>query len=136
MQITTPGIRLVPEAVLANNAALFRTIPETPSHADSALHRVVVVGGGAGGLELATRLGRKFGKRRLSITLVDRNRTHIWKPLLHEVASGALSASNDAVEYIAHASRHHYRYRIGEVVGIDRAKQQVFVAPSFGDEGR
>ena len=40
------------------------------------------------------------------------------------------------MEYIAHASRHHYRYRIGEVVGIDRAKRQVFVAPSFDDDGR
>ncbi|TPN85764.1 NAD(P)/FAD-dependent oxidoreductase [Mesorhizobium sp. CU2] len=100
------------------------------------MHRVVIVGGGAGGLELATRLGRRFGKRRLSVTLVDRNRTHIWKPLLHEVASGTLSASHDAVEYIAHASRHGYRYRIGEVVGIDRAKRQVFVAPSFDDDGR
>ncbi|WP_245482248.1 MULTISPECIES: NAD(P)/FAD-dependent oxidoreductase [unclassified Mesorhizobium] len=136
MQIITPGMRLIPEAVLANNAALFRTITETPSHADKSLHRVVIVGGGAGGLELATRLGRKFGKRRLSVTLVDRNRTHIWKPLLHEVASGALNTSHDAVEYIAHASRHHYRYRIGEVVGIDRAKRQVFVAPSFDDDGR
>ncbi|BCG96635.1 NAD(P)/FAD-dependent oxidoreductase [Mesorhizobium sp. 131-2-1] len=136
MQIITSGMRLIPEAVLANNAALFRTIPETPSHANASLHRVVIVGGGAGGLELATRLGRRFGKRRLSITLVDRNRTHIWKPLLHEVASGALNASHDAVEYIAHASRHGYRYRIGEVVGIDRAKRQIFVAPSFDDDGR
>ncbi|TIS57049.1 NAD(P)/FAD-dependent oxidoreductase [Mesorhizobium sp.] len=136
MEIITPGMRLVPEAVLANDAALFRKIPETPSHPDRSLHRVVIVGGGAGGLELATRLGRKFGKRRVSITLVDRNRTHVWKPLLHEVASGTLNASTDAVEYIAHASRHHYRYRIGEVVGIDRAKRQVFVAPSFDDDGR
>ncbi|WP_246694300.1 NAD(P)/FAD-dependent oxidoreductase [Mesorhizobium sp. M2E.F.Ca.ET.209.01.1.1] len=136
MQIITPGMRLIPEAVLANDAALFRTIAETPSHGDKSLHRVVIVGGGAGGLELAARLGRKFGNRRLSVTLVDRNRTHIWKPLLHEVASGALSASHDAVEYIAHASRHGYRYRVGEVVGIDRAKRRVFVAPSFDDDGR
>lgn len=136
MEMITPGLRLVPEAVLANNAAIFRAIQETPSHADSSLHRVVIVGGGAGGLELATRLGAKFGRRRLSVTLVDRNRTHIWKPLLHEVASGALNASHDAVEYIAHASRHGHRYRIGEVVGIDRAKQQIFVAPSFDDDGR
>lgn len=136
MQIITPGMRLVPEAVLANDAALFRAIAETPSHADSKLHRVVIVGGGAGGLELATRLGRKFGKGRLSVTLVDRSRTHIWKPLLHEVASGTLSAPHHAVEYIAHASRNHYRYRIGEVVGIDRAKRQVFVAPSFDDDRR
>ncbi|MFB9979270.1 NAD(P)/FAD-dependent oxidoreductase [Mesorhizobium kowhaii] len=136
MQIITPGMRLVPEAVLANDAALFRKIAETPSHTDRSLHRVVIVGGGAGGLELATRLGRKFGKRQLSVTLVDRNRTHVWKPLLHEVASGTLNASTDAIEYIAHASRHQYRYRIGEVVGIDRAKRQVFVAPSFDDDGR
>lgn len=136
MQIITPGMRLVPEAVLANDAALFRKIAETPSHMDRSLHRVVIVGGGAGGLELATRLGRKFGKRQLSVTLVDRNRTHVWKPLLHEVASGTLNASTDAIEYIAHASRHHYRYRIGEVVGIDRVKRQVFVAPSFDDDGR
>ncbi|RAZ92441.1 NAD(P)/FAD-dependent oxidoreductase [Mesorhizobium hawassense] len=136
MQLTTPGLRLIPEAVLADNAALFRKIPETPSHHDRSLHRVVIVGGGAGGLELATRLGRRFGKGRLSVTLVDRNRTHIWKPLLHEVASGALSASHDAVEYIAHASRNRYRYRIGEVVGVDRLKRQIFVAPSFDDDGR
>ncbi|MEO5759828.1 MAG: NAD(P)/FAD-dependent oxidoreductase, partial [Mesorhizobium sp.] len=88
------------------------------------------------GLELATRLGRKFGKGQASITLVDRNRTHVWKPLLHEVASGTLNAATDAVEYIAHASRHHYRYRIGEVVGMDRAKRQVFVAPSFDEDGK
>ena len=36
---------------------------------------IVVVGGGAGGLELATSLGRKLGKNKARITLVDRNRT-------------------------------------------------------------
>jgi NADH dehydrogenase len=115
----------------------FANIPETSSHKDRSLHRVVIVGGGSAGLELATRLGRKFGRRaRASITLVDRNRTHIWKPLLHEVASGSLNPATDSVEYIAHAARHHYRYRIGQVVGIDRANRQVFVAPSFGEEGK
>ena len=50
-------------------------------------HRIVVVGGGAGGLELATRLGRKYGRgSRVHVTLVDKNRTHIWKPKLHEIA--------------------------------------------------
>ncbi len=72
MQIITPGMRLIPEAVLANDAALFRTIQETPSHAGKSLHRVVIVGGGAGGLELATRLGRKFGKRRQGTSPLDR----------------------------------------------------------------
>ena len=55
------------------------------------LHRIVVVGGGAGGLELATRLGNKLGKRRKAhITLIDRRRTHLWKPLLHEIAAGSM----------------------------------------------
>ena len=41
--------------------------------------RVVIVGGGAGGLELATRLGRRHGRRgRLEGVLVDRARTHRW----------------------------------------------------------
>ncbi len=44
-------------------------------------HRIIIVGGGAGGLELATRLGKTLGKRgTASITLVDTNLTHIWKP--------------------------------------------------------
>jgi NADH dehydrogenase len=130
----TPPIATMPGTGLEKD--MFAGVPETPSHKDASLHRVLIVGGGAAGLELATRLGRKFGRRRrASITLVDRNRTHIWKPLLHEVASGSLNAARDCVEYIAHAHRHHYRYRIGEVVGIDRAKRQVFVAPSFDDDG-
>src|SRR5262245_58925066 len=134
MHLVTPMTR--PEAPVQGGEA-FANVPETPSHKDASLHRVVIVGGGAAGLELATRLGRKFGKRKAaSITLVDRNRTHIWKPLLHEVASGSLNPATDSVEYIAHAPRHHYRYRIGEVVGIDRARRQVFVAPSFGADGR
>ena len=131
----TPPIALVPGTALEKD--MFAGIPETPSHKDASLHRVLIIGGGAAGLELATRLGQKFGKRRrASITLVDRNRTHIWKPLLHEVASGSLNATSDLVEYIAHAHRHHYRYRIGEVVGIDRVKRQVFVAPSFDEDGK
>jgi NADH:quinone reductase (non-electrogenic) len=116
---------------------MFANLRVTPSHKDAALHRVVIVGGGAAGLELATRLGRMFGKKqRSSITLVDRSRTHVWKPLLHEVAAGSLDPAADSVEYIAHAPRNHYRYRIGEVVGIDRAERHVFVAPSFDQEGK
>ena len=67
--------------------------------------RIVIVGGGAGGLELATQLGRKLGKKNLAqIILVDKNRTHIWKPLLHEVATGSLDSDLDGVVYSAHAA--------------------------------
>ena len=62
------------------------------------MHRIIIVGGGAGGLELATRLGDRYGARgnrsaRALVTLVDRNPTHIWKPLLHEVAAGSMDRS-------------------------------------------
>ena len=54
-------------------------------------YKIVIVGGGAAGLELATRLGQKLGKKgRAEVTLIDASSTHIWKPLLHEVAAGTL----------------------------------------------
>ena len=47
-----------------------------------ALHRIVIVGGGAGGLELATRLGDTLGRKRqqADVTLIEQARTHVWKP--------------------------------------------------------
>lgn len=99
-------------------------------------HRIVIVGGGAGGLELATKLGRRLGKRqRAWITLLDRERTHIWKPLLHEVASGTMDNHAEAVAYMAQARWHHFRYRIGAMDGLDRATRRIFVAPSFDENG-
>src|SRR5258708_23973830 len=107
----------------AFDAGIFADLPETPAHNDASLHRVVIVGGGAAGLELAARLGREFGKRRrASITLVDRSRTHIWKPLLHEVASGSLNAASRSIEYIAHAPPPRSLYLVGAGPRVLRAK--------------
>jgi len=106
------------------------------------LHHVVVVGGGAGGLELATRLGDKLGrdtwfrKRRAAITLVDRSRTHIWKPLLHEIAAGSMEVDRHEVEYQAHAHWHGVKFRYGEMIGLDRAKQLVHLARTVDEDGR
>src|ERR1700676_3037072 len=76
-----------------------------------ALHRIVVVGGGAGGLELVTRLGNRLGRRRrASVTLVECARTHIWKPLLHTVAAGASDPAAYEVNYLAQAHWHGFRY--------------------------
>ena len=100
-------------------------------------HRVVIVGGGAGGLELATRLGDTLGKRgRAEITLIDRNRTHVWKPKLHEIAAGSMDMSAHEVGYLAQAHWHHFRWRVGAMVGLDRARREVLVAPYVDDEGQ
>jgi NADH:ubiquinone reductase (H+-translocating) len=100
-------------------------------------HRIVVVGGGAGGLELATRLGDRLGRRgRARVTLVDCARAHVWKPLLHEVAAGSLDPGEDELSYLAQAHWHGFRYRFGEMIGLDRARKQVHIAATFDDEGR
>ena len=100
-------------------------------------HRIVIVGGGAGGLELATRLGDSLGKRKLAeVTLIDKNRTHVWKPKLHEIASGSMDLSAHEVDYLAQAHWHHFRFRIGELTGLDRERREVRVAPYVDDEGR
>ncbi|MGF7211416.1 NADH dehydrogenase [Skermanella aerolata] len=100
------------------------------------LHHIVIVGGGAAGLELATGLGDKLGKRKKAdITLIERSRTHLWKPLLHEVAAGSMNVDNHALDYLAQAHWHHFRYRYGEMIGLDRAKREVCLAATHDDEG-
>ncbi len=98
--------------------------------------RVVVVGGGAGGLELATRLGRKLGRKgALQVTLVDSGRTHIWKPLLHEVAAGTLDTHDDEIEYLAQASENHFRFVLGSMSGLDRERKEIRISPLFSSKG-
>ena len=104
---------------------------------ETALHRIVVVGGGAGGLELATRLGNKLGRRgKAHITLIDKARTHLWKPLLHEIAAGSMDEDMHAIDYLAQAYWHGFVYRSGAMAGIDRARRLVQVAPFVDDEGK
>jgi NADH dehydrogenase len=108
------------------------TTPRLP-----AAHRIVIVGGGAGGLELATRLGDSLGKRgRAHVTLIEKNRTHVWKPKLHEIAAGSMDMADHEVGYLAQSHWHHFIYRVGEMTGLDRERREVQVAPYFDDEGR
>jgi NADH dehydrogenase len=98
-------------------------------------HRVVIVGGGAGGLELATRLGDKLGRRGLAqVTLIEKARTHFWKPHLHEIASGTVDLHTHAVDYLAQSHWHCFRYRMGEMTGLDRQRREVHVAPYVDEE--
>jgi len=99
-------------------------------------HRIVIVGGGAGGLELATVLGDKFGKRGKAIVeLIDKDRAHLWKPLLHEIAAGSMDVGVHELNYLAQSHWHHFRFRLGEMIGLDRQQREVHVAPVVDEEG-
>ncbi|REG52120.1 NADH dehydrogenase FAD-containing subunit [Paraburkholderia sp. BL6669N2] len=99
-------------------------------------HRIVVVGGGAGGLELATRLGRKLGRSgQAEITLVDAQMTHVWKPLLHEVAAGSLSVPDNELNFLAQAKWNHFNFQLGRLCGIDRSQREIRLTPLVDEDG-
>ncbi len=100
------------------------------------LHEIVIVGGGAGGLELATRLGDRLGKKkRANVTLIDASPSHIWKPLLYEVAAGSLDSYAERLEYLAQGHWHGFTFRLGRMDGLDRQRQEVSVAPTVDENG-
>ena len=108
------------------------------------MFKIVIVGGGAGGLELATTLGKKLGakkkshignNRKAEITLVDQNRTHLWKPLLHEVAAGSLDDGIDALSYLAHSKNHGFNFRLGALANIDRENKKIHLAKLVDNDG-
>lgn len=100
------------------------------------LHRIAIVGGGAGGIELAVRLGRRLGRRkRAEIVLIDAARTHLWKPLLHQIAAGTLDSHADEMEYLALARKNYFTFRLGRMDGLSREKKQIFLAPTYDEEG-
>lgn len=105
------------------------------TRADGKKTQIVVVGGGAGGLELVTQLGKHLSRSDFDIILVDRNPTHIWKPLLHEVAAGSLDANLDEVGYRGHAFRWGYRYFDGALEAVDRDAKEIVIAPIRDDDG-
>jgi NADH dehydrogenase len=115
------------------------TVPSrTGAGSDSEnLHRIVVIGGGAAGLELVTQLGDRLGRRsRAAVTLIECARTHLWKPLLHAVAAGSLDPGEYEVNYLAQAHWHGFRYHYGEMIGLDRAGKEVHLGATVDDEGR
>jgi NADH dehydrogenase len=108
-----------------------------PVGPESDLHHIIIVGGGAGGLELATRLGDNLGKRgKARISLIEKGRTHIWKPLLHEIAAGSMDVGRHEVAYQAQGYWHGFQFRYGEMTGIDRKKQLVYLAATYDEDGR
>src|SRR5437764_298819 len=92
--------------------------------------RIIIIGGGAGGLELAAKLGRKLGKQhKANIVLIDANATHLWKPLLHQVAAGTLNSYEDELNYMAYASKHHFKFTQGTLQSLNSDKKEITLAP-------
>ncbi len=114
--------------------SIHRPVTVSPADERPRRHKIVIVGGGAGGLELATRLGDRFHKR-MRVELVDSNRTHLWKPLLHEVAAGSMDLSVYELSYLAQSHWHHFRFRLGEMIGLDRQRREIHVAPVHDASG-
>lgn len=128
-----------------DDAPRSRTAADLASAAAAACrHRIVIVGGGAGGLELAARLGDACGLHRsrrhrsrgsAEIILVDAALTHLWKPLLHEVAAGTLAPQEGRLDFLQQAREHHFRFHLGRLEAVERARRRIWLAPLVDEEG-
>jgi len=100
------------------------------------MQTIVIVGGGAGGLELATRLGDSMGRAGTArVILVDRWPAHFWKPLLHTLASGKRDAQGTEVDYAAQACEHGFEFVRGEVLAVERDARCIRLAPWLAGDG-
>jgi NADH dehydrogenase len=94
--------------------------------------KIVIVGGGAGGLELACKLGRKLGPE--AVMLVDSRLYHIWKPSLHEVAAGTLDVHQEGLSYQMLAHDNGFTFAYGPMVALDAAQRLLTVGAIRGAE--
>ncbi len=105
------------------------------------MHRIIVVGGRVGGLELETRLGDRYASNMrnrgdgVNVTLVDRNPTHIWKPLLHEVAAGSMDPFRLELSYAAQARWHNFEFQLGGLIGLNREHRQITLGSMADEDG-
>jgi NADH dehydrogenase len=91
-------------------------------------HRIVVIGGGFGGLQTVTALAAAEAE----ITLIDRHNYHLFQPLSYQVATGALSPGEIAVPLRRIFRRErNVRVLMGEVSGFDLDAREVLVEPAI-----
>ena len=99
---------------------------------------IVIVGGGAGGLELAARLGRKLGRKsgKERVLLIDRSSFHIWKPTLHEVAAGTLDTHQEGLSYSILGRANHFSFLLGDLDSFDPIAKRLSLKPILGEGGK
>jgi NADH dehydrogenase len=101
-------------------------------------HDIVIIGGGAGGLELAARLGRRFGRAEgpRRVLLIDRSIFHLWKPSLHEVAAGSLDSHQEGLSYPVLARRNHFSFAFGDLTRLDAGAKTISLAKVHDADGK
>lgn len=99
---------------------------------------IVIVGGGAGGLELASRLGRRLGGRhgKRRVLLIDRSSFHIWKPTLHEVAAGTLDVHQEGISYSILGRSNGFNFLLGELEAFDPTAKRLTLKAITDDDGQ
>lgn len=98
---------------------------------------VAIVGGGAGGLELAIRLSKGADRPGgVRVTLIDCSPTHLWKPRLHEIATGVMIAADERLSFFELAARHGFEFVLGGLSGVDPTTRRITVAEVAADDPR
>ncbi len=113
-------------------------IREAPLHQTNTQTSIVIIGGGVAGLEAATVIARRTGrgKKHIAVTLVDRDPSHIWKPMLHKIAAGTANTSQQQIAFLAQARAAGFTFQPGELRGLNRGTKTITLAPVLALDGR
>lgn len=96
---------------------------------------IIIIGGGAGGLELVAKLCNKFKRTAaIDITLVDNQLKHVWKPLYHEVAAGTFTHSQEEIDYISYAYQKGFKFMLGNIKQINRVEKWIMIELVFNEK--
>ena len=103
---------------------------------DNRAARIVVVGGGVAGLEIASALGKLRDPHLGTVTLVDADAAHVWKPMLHTIAAGTRDLAQQQTTYLAQATYARFAFQPGAMEGLDRARKEIILSTIWAPDGR